>query len=256
MADLRAESGAERYLAALAMITSVAPSTQLDGPAQHLERLCSAAVASLGVLGAAVRLLPPDGAAGVTVAARDTPAALGDIEFDVGEGPGATSYALNRPVLVPDLVGPEGDDWPGFRLSAVEHGVAAVFAFPLHLGAVSFGTLELFSSRPGSLTAEQMSLAQTFTEVAVVVLLDGHLTGPDGGLAPGFEPAFEHRADIAQAQGMVMVDLGVSLVEAITRLRAHSFAIGLTMSDLAGKVIAGYQLPVDDGRVEDMDSTR
>ena len=55
---------------------------------------------------------------------------------------------------------------------------------------------------------------------------------------------------------MVMVDLGVSLVEAITRLRAHSFATGLSLSDLASKVIDGYQLPADDGRAEDLDSTR
>ena len=71
-----------------------------------------------------------------------------------------------------------------------------------------------------------MALARAFAEIGVVFLLDGHPTDHDGGLSPGFERAFEHRADIAQAQGMVMVDLGVSLVEAITRLRAHSFAIG------------------------------
>ena len=84
-------------------------------------------------------------------------------------------------------------------------------------------------------------------------LLDGHLTDPDGGLSPGFERAFEHRADIAQAQGMVMVDLGVSLVEAITRLRAHAVRHRLSLSDLASKVIDGYALPADDGRSDDLD---
>ena len=257
MADTRAlPGGSDRNADALAMIRSVAPSSELDGAAQHLERVCTAAIDRLGLLGAAVRLLQPGGTAGVTVAARETPAGLVDIEFDVGEGPGATCYAQSRPVLVSDLAGRDGNEWPGFQHAAVEQGVLAVFAFPLHLGAVSLGTLELFSPQPGPLTPEEVALARAFAEIGVVVLLDGHLTDSDGGLSQGFERAFEHRADIAQAQGMVMVDLGVSLLEAITRLRAHSFAIGVSLSDLASKVINGYELPADDGRTEDLDPMR
>ena len=248
MADTRALSGgSDRNADALAMIRSVAPSDGFDGAAQHLERLCTAATDGLGLLGAAVRLLQPGGTAGVTVAGRETPAGLVDIEFDVGEGPGATSYAQSRPVLVSDLAGLNGSEWPGFQHAAVEQGVAAVFAFPLHLGAVSLGTLELFSPLPGPLTQAEVALARAFTEIGVVVLLDGQPTDHDGALSPGFERAFEHRADIAQAQGMVMVDLGVSLVEAITRLRAHAFATGVSLSDLARTVIDGYALPAATG---------
>lgn len=257
MAAIRAlPAGSDRNADALAMIRTVAPSSELDGAARHLERLCTAATDGLGLLGAVVRLLQPGGTAGVTVAARETPAGLVDIEFDVGEGPGATCYAQSRPVLVSDLAGRDGTEWPGFQHAAVEQGVAAVFAFPLHLGAVSLGTLELFSPQTGPLTSEEVSLARAFAEIGVVVVLDGHLTDPDGGLSPGFERAFEHRADIAQAQGMVMVDLGVSLVEAISRLRAHAFATGDSLSDLARKVIDGYALPADDGRSDDLDPIR
>ena len=254
MADNGARpDGSGRNVDAMAMIRSVTPFREIDGSAQHLERVCSAAVDGLGLLGAAVRLLQPGGTAGVTVAARDTPVGLVDIEFDVGEGPGASCFARSRPVLVPDLAGQDGNEWPGFQHAAVAQGVQAVFAFPLHLGAVSLGTLELFSPQPGPLTSEEVALSRAFAEIAVVLLLDGHLTDPAGGLSPGFEQAFEHRADIAQAQGMVMVDLGITLVDAITRLRAHSFAIGVPLSDLASKVIGGYRLPADDGRAQDLD---
>lgn len=254
MADISVRPGdSDSRGDALAMIRSVTPSLDLEGPAQHLERVCHAAVENLGLLGAAVRLLQPGGTAGVTVAARETPAGLVDVEFDVGEGPGGTCYAQSRPVLVSDLAGRNGDEWPGFQHAAVAQGVHAAFAFPLHLGAVSLGTLELFSPKPGPLTPAEVALAQKFAELAVVLLLDGHLTDPAGGLSPGFEQAFEHRADIAQAQGMVVVDLGISLVEAITRLRAHSFAIGVPLSELAKKVIGGYELPADDERQQDLD---
>jgi hypothetical protein len=159
-------------------------------------------------------------------------------------------------VLVPDLAGPVGNSWPGFRQVAVERGVAAVFAFPLQVGPVSLGTLELFSAQPGPLPPDQAGLARAFAEIGVGVLLDGHLINADGGLSHGLERSFEHRADIAQAQGMVTVDLGVSLTEAMARLRAHSFAIGISLSELAGKVISGYQLPADDGNARSRGSSR
>ena len=74
MADFRALPGCSNHNAeALAMLRSIALSRELDGAAQHLERVGSAAMDSLGLLGTAVRLLQPGGTAGVTVAARETP---------------------------------------------------------------------------------------------------------------------------------------------------------------------------------------
>lgn len=237
----------------LAMIAAIHPSSELDGVAQSLERLCRAAVGHLGLLGAVVRLLPQGGSAGLVVAAEGPGGRLGDIEFDVGEGPGTTSYAASRPVLVSNLAGPDGNDWPGFQAAATEQGVAAVFAFPLHLGAVSFGTLELFAGRPGTLTRVQIWLARALAEIGVEMLLDGDATNSDGSLSRGFTRVVEHRAEVAQAQGMVMVDLDVSLGEAMARLRAHAFARGLSLGDLAHSVIDGYVLPSDDGPTRGME---
>ena len=41
-----------------------------------------------------------------------------------------------------------------------------------------------------------------------------------------------------QAQGMVMVQLGVSLGEAMSRLRAHAFAENRPLGDVAADVVA------------------
>lgn len=231
----------------LAIIAAVQPSDDLEGSVQALERLCRAAVGCLDLLSAAVRLLPESGSAGVVVAAEGAGHRLVEIEFDVGEGPGRTSYDASRPVLVSDLAGSDGDDWPGFRAAATGQGVAAVFAFPLHLGAVAFGTLELYVGRVGPLTRDELRLAKAFAEIGVGVLLDGDATDAAGSLSPGFSRVVGHRAEVAQAQGMVMVDLGISLGEAMARLRAHAFANGLSLSDLAHSVIDGFVLPSDDG---------
>jgi AmiR/NasT family two-component response regulator len=54
------------------------------------------------------------------------------------------------------------------------------------------------------------------------------------------------RDQVYPAQGMVMVQLGVSLPEALARLRAHAFATDQDLADLAADVLAGrLHLPSD-----------
>ena len=57
------------------------------------------------------------------------------------------------------------------------------------------------------------------------------------------EPVLDHRAEIHQAQGMVMVDLSVDLAEALLRMRAHAFQGGLPLIQVARAIIAGLVLP-------------
>jgi len=64
-----------------------------------------------------------------------------------------------------------------------------------------------------------------------------------GGLAPGaadlLEAGFtERRAEIHQAVGMISVQLGVSLTDALVALRARAYAEGRTIAQVAADVIA------------------
>jgi AmiR/NasT family two-component response regulator len=45
--------------------------------------------------------------------------------------------------------------------------------------------------------------------------------------------------EVYQAQGMVMVDLGVSLADALVRLRAYAFVEGRPVAEVARDVVAG-----------------
>ncbi len=45
--------------------------------------------------------------------------------------------------------------------------------------------------------------------------------------------------EVHQAQGMLMVDLGVNAEEAMARLRAHASANGRTLGDVARDIVAG-----------------
>jgi AmiR/NasT family two-component response regulator len=52
------------------------------------------------------------------------------------------------------------------------------------------------------------------------------------------EKAVERRGELYQAQGMVMVQLGVGLIEALVRIRAHSYAQDRNLNDVAADIIA------------------
>ena len=60
-----------------------------------------------------------------------------------------------------------------------------------------------------------------------------------GGKPEGVTAA---RAEVHQAQGMVMVDLGVDLTDALIRMRAHAFARGIPLVELAREILAGLRL--------------
>ena len=89
------------------------------------------------------------------------------------------------------------------------------------------------------LSPDELSLALAFSHLAVLTILGDHAVDEDGE----WEPLLDHRAEIHQAQGMVMVDLGIDLAEALLRMRAHAFHGGLPLIQVARAIIAGLVLP-------------
>jgi AmiR/NasT family two-component response regulator len=70
------------------------------------------------------------------------------------------------------------------------------------------------------------------------MLLHGQAGAVSGEMDRELDEAFHHRAEVYQAQGMVQVQLGVSLEEAMVRLRAHAFVQGRTLVEVAADVVA------------------
>ena len=139
----------------------------------------------------------------------------------------------SRPVLTPDLATEGTARWPGYTSTALEAGVAAVFAFPLQVGALCLGVMDVYAAQSGSLTDEQLADALGSARRAVGILLDG---------GPGLGDAIDHRAEIYQAQGMIMVARDEGAAEALARMRAHAFAQDLTLLALALQILAGHEL--------------
>lgn len=217
----------------------LAASTAHNPKLTHLQSLCLCVSSHLGMLGTVVRLIPRSGDVGLVVATAIGAEALGELEVSAGEGPAATAHRIRRPVLASDLTGRDGAAWPGFALAAAERGIGAVYAVPLAVGAIRLGTLESFAADAHHLTQQQIGLLLIFAEIATELVLDAH----DGAPPPELMHALDRRAEIAQAQGMTMIDLDVDLPAALAALRAHAFAEGLSLLDLSRRVIAGYRLP-------------
>jgi ANTAR domain len=208
-----------------------------EGDAQvSLAALCRAAAARLAVDGASVAAVGGPAVREPLSATDELSARLDELLLTTGEGPGAGDFMFGSPMLIPDLT-PVTGRWPGFAPAAVAAGARALFAFPLQNGAIRAGVLLLYRAQPGPLTPQQLADALIFADIALQLVLDSYagISGfagyrPLDGLSDG-------RAEVYQATGMISVQLGVSLEEAFVRLRAHAFAAGTPLDEVAGDVV-------------------
>jgi hypothetical protein len=170
---------------------------------------------------------------------------LAELQLTLGEGPSLDAAASGGPVLAADLAGGESwRRWPVFAPAARQAGVAAIFVFPLRIGAIRTGVLGLYRERPGSLTALQLGDALVFADTAALLLLEGYPDQAAGDGAAGAGPAGQpadlalHRAEIDQATGMLTEQLGTGVADAFVRLRAYAYVNDLRLTDVARAIVA------------------
>jgi ANTAR domain-containing protein len=154
------------------------------------------------------------------------------------------------PVFHPELTVAGSVRWPRYGLAALNAGVRAIFAFPLRVGAIRIGVLDLYRDTPGHLSILGLAEAMAFAEAATILLLYlQDRPGPDGEPSALTRP-IDSRAEVHQATGMITIQLGVSLSEALLRLRAHAYDSGQTVTDVAADVVS-RRLHFDDSPTAD-----
>jgi GAF domain-containing protein len=215
------------------------------GLSESLVAMCARA---LPVGGAGLCLMTEDGPAG-TVTATDGPAReLEELQFALGEGPCVEASRTGRPVLEPDLARTGPPRWPAFAAGALDAGLRAVFAFPLRVGGIRVGVLDLYRDAPGVLGPAHFAEALAFADAATALLLRLQVQGRDTALPLDSLPVLDDRARVHQATGVVSVQAGVSLREALLLLRARAYADQRPIGDLARDVVDGA---VRFGRMEE-----
>jgi hypothetical protein len=207
-----------------------------DGGSSMLTRICALAVSQLAVTGAGVTLLQRAGGPGgqrLASASDGVAARLEDLQFTVGEGPGLAAVASDAPVLVPDLAAVHAR-WPAFTAGGQAAGVAAVFAFPLVLGAIRLGSLDCYRTAAGRLSPDQVSDALVLADVAfeaVLAAVAGHAPDDLGWIS-------DIHAEVHQACGMVMYQLRIPIETALLRIRAYAYAHDLPVGEVARQIVS------------------
>ena len=121
---------------------------------------------------------------------------------------------------------------------------------PIAVSAAYVGALDLFRFTAHALDEEGLTGGLLAAELAAPPLLDLMARVDDwyavGGGAAWPELASLERVEVYQATGMVIGQMDVGPTEALVRLRAHAYAYGMTVSEVALQTVERQLvLPVD-----------
>ena len=211
-------------------------SARVDHAISRLRELCDVAVRTLPAVGAGVSVRAADGRYSLLTAADATSERLEEMQFLLGEGPCVDATQSGRPVFVADLDTENPGRWPAYSPLMREAGIRAIFAFPLQVGAANLGVLDIFRAAPGPLSKSELARAFRLSDQAVLILMDVPGRTPAGAGLPD-EDAAATTIELFQAQGMVMIQLGSTLAEAMARIRAFAYAEDRRLIDVAHAVL-------------------
>ena len=209
-----------------------------DASEPEAARLCEVCADVAGMSGAGIMLMAGDQHQGSVCCSNAASTLIEELQFTLGEGPCVDACHQGAPVLEADLVDPVTLRWLAFTPPVVEAGARAVFGFPLEVGSVRLGALNLYRDRPGPLSDEQHADALVLAGVAGRAVLAMQAQAPRGSLAAELEEGANFRFVVHQASGMVAVQLGVSVGEALLRLRAYAFGNDRLLAEVAEEVVA------------------
>jgi hypothetical protein len=224
--------GGARLLRILARLEAGGATT--PGPA----RLCEGCAEVTAMTGAGIMLMSGDVARGSICSSNPVSALIEELQYTLGEGPCVDAYDHDQPVLEPDLADPVMSRWVAFTPGAVEAGARAVFGFPLRVGAIRIGALNLYRDSPGPLDDDQHADALVLAGVAARAVLGMQAEAPPGMLGAEMESGPDFRFVVHQASGMISAQLEVGVGEALARLRAYAFAHDRPLTAVAQDVVA------------------
>jgi hypothetical protein len=214
--------------AALALAAAGATGSSLCLPILDALPVTHAAISTLGA---------PFGSE--TVCASDRLAArLDELQIDFGAGPCWDALRTRAPVIDADLDQASDTGWPWLRNALRETGIRALYAFPLAIGAVGVGALDLYAPTAAPLDPPLIARASALAEAAtahVVRQMVRTLPVADHG---GDDAGVYSRREVHQATGMIIAQMRVNPQDALVLLQAHAFAAGRPVREIAADVVA------------------
>ena len=197
------------------------------------EGLCGEFVSALPVQHAAISTLG-DPFEVETVCASDPLAArLDELQLDYGEGPCWQARATRSPVLLPDLQGPLAPAWPVVQAALASREVRAAYAFPLSVGSLDIGAVDLYAFQPDALSRADVATASAMANAAALQVLRHTMAHRDDSLRA--DPS--SRRTVHQATGMVIAQMRIPADDALLVIRAHAFASDRSVAQIGADIV-------------------
>jgi hypothetical protein len=210
-----------------------------DTAAPVLHRLCLVCVDHIGADGASVTRFG-SGRPRVVEWSDDEIGDVARLQVEMDDGPCFDAVATLSVIEEPDLASDQAvAAWPQFAPAARRHGVIAAFAFPLVNGTTASGTLDVYNRTAGSLSADRTAGAAMVADLATLTIGRSHrgVAIDEVGISVEATAPWAHSATVHNASGMLSEQLGISVDEALLRLRALAFVHNRSVNSLARAIV-------------------
>lgn len=206
--------------------------------------LARACVQVLSVAGASISVME---GLRIPVGASDRHAAIAEqVQSSVGQGPCLDAHRNRCPVVATEAS--IRDRWPAFYVEFVARTpYRSVVSVPLTIGPAELGALDLYLERSqdaallslndAAVVADQISTAMNDAPWAMTWFGIREPTWLSGSAA-------QRRMTVWQAIGRISAALSLDAGDATALLRAHTYAAGRDIDDVAADVVCGL-LPTD-----------
>jgi hypothetical protein len=240
---------AQRFLAELDKL----PPPELRGPEMLAVRLSKAAVAALPVDGAGLSIHDMEGHRTPIGASDPTASQAERLQFTHGDGPALRAH--DDGVVIAFDEAAIARNWPELHEALVgTTDLHAVLSVPLLPPLGPLVVLDLYVRDAAALpTVDREDVADVtiaMTRAMVAAALGAPVSEGQRGWWDG--PDALRRARVWQATGMVNVGFDLDTVDALAVLKAHSFATGRVVDDVADDLVAG-RLDLDELSSPDRD---
>ncbi|MFD6069497.1 MULTISPECIES: GAF and ANTAR domain-containing protein [Amycolatopsis] len=202
-----------------------------------IEHACVICGEVLDAAGVGLALIGGGGLAEPVFATDERSRELEDLQFTLGEGPAVEVARGGMLVVVTDVTSSEASlRWPIFTPEAIDRSVKSIIAVPIQAGAIKVGVVDCYREFAGAPSRESRAQALVCAEAVIAIAIAEAAGGP--GPAGMIDRAFDGRRDrVHQAAGMVSVQLGIGLGDALARLRAHAYANDRKLDEVATDVV-------------------
>lgn len=201
--------------------------------------LCAPFVQQLPVSGASICVIGAGGHQSTVCTSDVMTEKLDQLQFDLGEGPRWEVMRTGSAVLCPDVRADAHPHWPVFGAAAGALGVGALFAFPIMMGAVRLGVVDLYRTEAGGLDRDTRRRAIVLARMVAARAVSDAVRTADHPDAVPEQASAALRREVHQATGMILIQLNTTATDAFALLRSYAFTTNRTVAALAHDVVTG-----------------